>query len=311
MPAAASPAREPGRAPRILIPSFTPNRPPAAAGPTSDSIDSSGSPVVIPPASGGDDLIIPEGVVGANPVIQPSALPTAGSLRSGLTMAEVRQMRGTPALISRDDAAGTETWTYPDGTLIFRAGRLSMPRMAAAGSPRMEPVARRTGAMPSTPLSARRVATTTPERPRMATAPAIAATPMATTVPQAKPEPENKVVVKKVAGRRENLRTTSRRTDTKKVTARRTTRSARSTRYQRMRRWARSHRRTHAQALRRETPTVRRAAMNACSKCRTARAYLRRPRSANQNRVAAWRSTYNGKTMRGATANGVKIIQRR
>jgi hypothetical protein len=348
-PGAAPTAPAPSRPPKIYIPTLAPNRAPSAPDPTNNAPDSTGSPVVIPPNSDGDDLVIPEGIISANPAAQPQA----DSLRSGQSMAEVRRIKGTPALISRDDAVGSETWTYPDGTLVFRSGRLSGGQIASAEVPQLDPVSRR--AIEKAPIGAtpaRGAGTGSRPAPRIVTNPREVPSLESLAAPDAQAAPEQIPIINRVAGIQQRITpksagmttttparpgvqrtasargtrtTTSRqgttvttRRHTRTASAKRATRTGTGHRYARTTRWtkaqkvkwARTHRRNHRTALRNATPRVRVAAINACRKCRIARAYLYGPRrTANQSRVAAWRGQTRTKSTRDASK--VTIIQRK
>lgn len=311
------------RPPQILIPAFTPNRPPSTGDSTAPTPDHSGSPVVVPPNSDGDDLVIPEGIVGSLPNGQP-----ATGLRAGQSMAQVRRIKGTPALISRDDPAGTETWTYPDGTLLFRSGQLT-PGPGIANAPRPERIAR---AGTREPIYAPPVPLVEAKRPAptsVVTSPRIVV-PSLEQVAAARSKPlGERTPIDRVAGVRQRIRTARRATTESEITTERiettrqseaitpvrrgksirtgrSTTSKRWARATRTRRWARAHRRAHRMALREATPRGRRSAMKACRKCRIARAYLRRSTS---SRVAAWRAQTRTKSI--DRAGGVTIIQRR
>jgi hypothetical protein len=307
------------RSPKILIPTFRPNRPPSARDGAQDGVDHSGSPVILPPGSEGDDLVIPDGVVGANPNKGPSGVPGADPLRAGQTMGQVRRIKGTPALISREDSTGTETWIYPDGTLIFRAGRLSGRQVAGAETPLMEPIRRQTTTRAPALSRSGQAAGAALGTPHVAANPNVVPT-LGEIVPEIKPASQ-KPIVNKVAGLREKTATrrdgrtptrvvnrmaSSRRKGT--MVACRPTRFVRSTRALKMRRWARAHRRAHRMALRHAAPRARTAALSACRKCRIARAYLRRQ---THGRVAAWRGETRARSLRRAEPNRVTIIQRR
>src|SRR5262249_25055690 len=145
--------------PRIAVPMWTPGAPsipPAAAPPAGPDV--SGSPVPILP--GADDaaplgeIEIPPAPDGAQAHVttEPAVVPLAAPLRHGLSLEEVRRIKGTPALISRNEQASVETWSYPDGSMTFQGGRLTTWKLRSA-PPAPEPVARR--APRATPVEGR------------------------------------------------------------------------------------------------------------------------------------------------------------
>jgi hypothetical protein len=342
-PGGGTPASKTSRPPSIMIPTFAPKGAPSAIGGATDDTDRTGSPVRIAPGAEGDetDLNI-EGIVGSRVTTEPSVLPLAPPLRPGLSMAEVRQIKGTPSLISRDDAAGTETWTYQDSRLTFRGGRLIGPRKSSSDAPSLAPVARPVTARAPTP--ARR---NEPLTRRVRPAPTRQQVALRVSTPRPPTErvagsTETRVERSAAPGRTNHRRTATRRTErvatwrgtaprsrrtyrnvrtTRIVRTTRTTRTGHTTRVvrttrtthasrtYRMRRWAREHRRAHRRALRDEPSAKRAAILRACRKCQLARHYLGgTPHSSS--RVAAWRAT-TPTMARHTTGKGVTITQRR
>jgi hypothetical protein len=291
----------------------TPNAPPTAAQPVGPDV--SGSPVPIAPgaedAAPTGDIEIPGALEGAEARVttDPAVLPLAAPLRPGLTQEQVRQVKGTPALISRNDQAGIETWSYPDGSITFQGGRLTTWKLQSV-APSMEPVARR-------------APRATPAEERMAMGATDIEIPEAAAPPRS--EPAEKIVpeeksVEKVA----QLRTTTR-TTTKKVRRghRRSHRSAwhhrrhhrfawgrhrshryASTRYRRHHRWAKGTVRT----------TGRHASAGThCRLCQMARAHLRSGHRVVMSEVAGWRarSAHNATAKVRPQQRKTMVLQRR
>lgn len=329
------PAPASSRPPRIMIPTFAPRGAPgSAASGVTDEIDRSGSPVPLPPGAEGDEPIEFPAIPGASATTDPSALPLVAPLRAGLTMAQVRQIKGTPALIRRDDASGTEVWTYDDTMLTFRGGRLDTFRVGAAEVTDREPVAG--PAVANTPAAehrrepvAWRGTTRMPERQRLAMDGSVTqATERAQTQKRgSRVETEPTSATSKASESRRSERVARWRGSTQRTRpswrsrrtarayhSRRTTRSyrwTRAARQYRMRRWARQHQRSHRWALRNQPAERRAAIMAECRKCRIAQRYLLKNRRGTSSRVASWRSTTRApRQARSAKAHQVKIIQR-
>jgi len=267
----------------------TPYAPPTARPPAVPDV--SGSPVPIAP--GADDAAPVEGVVGsaggrgnqALVTTDPALMPLAAPLRLGLTQEEARRIKGTPALISRNEEAGVETWSYADGSMTFQGGRLTTWRLQSVPPP-MEPVARRAPqAMPA--------------EDRLAMGPTDREIEIPAGTGASPPEPAGKVAVTQKA---EVEKVAPSRTTTQRVrrSSRRHHRSTwRHRRHHHRYAWSRRHHARYAWSARHRhrwaKGTVRTVGRHAaaparCRICRMARAHLRAGHRVVMTEVAGWRA---------------------
>jgi hypothetical protein len=278
--------------PRIAIPTWAPAAPyapPTARPPVVPDV--SGSPVPIEP--GMDDADPVEGAEasaggrGTQALVttDPALLPLAAPLRLGLTQEEARRIKGTPALISRSEQAGIETWSYPDGSMTFQGGRLTTWRLQSVPPP-MEPVARRAPrAMPA--------------EDRLAMGPTDREIEIPADTGASPPQPAGKVAVREKAAVE---KVAPSRTTTQRVRrgSRRHHRSTwRHRRHHHRYAWSRHRHARYAWSARHRhrwaKGTVRTVGRHAaahtnCRLCRMARAHLRSDHRVVMTEVAGWRA---------------------